>query len=343
MRYDRLFSKNRRPEPVREPVPAPPPTAGARPLSPVQRAYYGIEEASKPHVRESEPYLRRTAAGRRRMARNRRPQKKRILRIALSVLAVALLSVGAVALLTHPRLQVRHIILEGNRSIPTETALGLVGAVRGRNLILLPVGRLEKALLREPTFESVEAHRVFPDSVRISVRERQPWAVLVTGDGKCFTLDRTLTPFRSPAVPEKGLPVVSVELEAAQAGVTPGQTLRFTGAEHIPICLEWARKCPDFRFASLTIARDGKLCLNRNGGAQARLGSPLNLERKLHALKLILQQPAVQTQDWEYINLIAYDSPAVKFKPTPKVVSNGAEAIVASPLTRAPSGRSELP
>lgn len=351
MRYNQFLPQNRRPKPEPpQPVPPPPPSAGARPMSPVQKAYYGISD--KPKGTTPKRDGAGTTKGRKGSARNRRPRRVNVWRVAFSVLAAGLLFAGAGALVTHPGLNVKTVAVEGNHSIATQKILQSAGTIRGKNIVLLQTEKIRAAILKEPTFESVNVSRVLPDGIKITVQERQPWASLTTSDAQCFTMDKNLVPFRAPAVPEKDLPVVSLDTEAAKAGVTLGKALAISGVADIALCLDWARNQPDFPLASLEIAPDGKLCLNRIGGAQARLGSTFNLNRKLAALQLMLRQSDVRTREWEYINLFAYDGPAVKFKPVVPgknfldPAANVAainDSGMASPIARNSAGGAELP
>ena len=291
-----------------------------------------------------------TTRGRRVYADNRRVRKGKRLRIALGLLAATALF-GAIGMLCfNPRFNVKSVAIEGNHAIQKDRILALMGVLRGRNIVLLPLESIRVGILKEPTIETAAVYRTLPDAVKIVVKERAPWAAVRTADGDCFTIDKNRIPFRKSAVSEQGLPVVTLGLDTAKAGIVLGKVLTAPGVAEIGVCLDWARTEPDFPLESVAIAPEGKLRLNKVGGAQALLGSPVDLEKKLAALHVLLQQqPQLRSSDWEYINLYAFDAPAVKFKPAALVAANGTSAVGDAvtqgtpPPARGPASGTELP
>ena len=206
------------------------------------------------------------------------------------------------------------------RACATARILPQVRVAKGVNIILLPVGRLEKAVLTEPTFSKVTVKREWPNRVRVTVTERQPWASVQLPDGVCYTVDETLVPFRKSDEPEKGLPRVLLAPNAQGSVVTLGKTMTAPGLADVSACLNWANARADFPLETVAIDPTGKLCLNRVGGVQIRLGSRQELERKLGTLDLLLaRRPDVRDGSGvEYVNLYAYDAPAVMARPPAK-------------------------
>jgi hypothetical protein len=76
--------------------------------------------------------------------------------------------------------------------------------------------------------------------------------------------------------------------------------------------LLWAASNPQFPLAKIAVDPGGKLCLNRSNGAEVQLGTGKDLDKKLNALALLIQQrPDVRAGNFAYMNLYAYDAPAL--------------------------------
>jgi hypothetical protein len=237
---------------------------------------------------------------------------RRVLLWASAVLAVECVA----ALLFSPRLWVRRIIVEGNRVVPAPSIVQRMALGDHTNLIRLPTRRLRSVILAaEPRIGDVEIHRRLPDTVRVVVTERMPWACAQIADGSCYIIDRDLVPFEAADVPPVGLPL----LKLSQATVRPalGKPLTEPGLDQVSGCLAWARSRPDFPLDAVSIDADGKLCLNRAGGAIVQLGSARDLDKKLRSLELLLgRRPELRDPARvAYVNLFAYDAPAVYMKP----------------------------
>jgi hypothetical protein len=91
-----------------------------------------------------------------------------------------------------------------------------------------------------------------------------------------------------------------------------GKPLVAPGIDTVSRCLAWST-AQRFILDAVEIAPDGKLCLNRKGGLQIQLGTGVDLDKKLNALGVLLQRkPDLRdTQDIAYVNLFAYEAPAI--------------------------------
>jgi cell division protein FtsQ len=269
-----------------------------------------VSESGQPGRTRRVAHRRDTSVTRKRLVLNRkRPHYPRLfLGIASSILVV---EIGA-ALLFSPRLRVQSIAVTGNQAVPAAQILALANPLKGQNLLRFPAGKLRLAILRDPTLEKVEVSRIWPSSIHIRVRERQPWANVQTPDQQWYTIDSKLVPFRKSAVPAAGLPRLTLAIAPVNGKlptVVLGQKMTAPGLSEVSQCLEWAKARPDFPMESVSIDPTGKLCFNRVGGTRVLLGSATDLPRKLRSLGLLMQRYPIV--DAAYINLFAYDAPAV--------------------------------
>lgn len=240
-----------------------------------------------------------------------------LLQIALGAFAVECIA----ALLFSPRLRVRTVAVTGNETIPTARLLKRMGTVVGQNLVRLPMNRIWQSVLAEPTVETAEVRREWPDRVTLVVHERKPWASVQTPDGACYTIDAKMVPFRTGDAPEASLPrlrLAPADSDNPVPKVTLGVPMNAPGLGEVARCLAWATNRPDFVLEAVTIDTEGKLCLNRKGGVEIQLGSGSDLNKKLASLELLLEKrPGLKTgTDVAYVNLFAYDAPAIMPRPT---------------------------
>lgn len=328
------------PVPLGPPGPAPRDPAGPRPLSERQHSHRqrvaaaAVEAVDPPApnvtaaVPAGEPDRPRRAVVERRRPRGAKrlatphPRRNRIRpnysRLALRLSFALLGAVSLAALFFSPRLWVRSVRIEGLQTIPA-TRIAERLALRPRtNIVLLPAGRLEKAVEAEPSVARARVHRVPPDGVLVSVEEREPVAVVQAGSA-FYTIDRALVPFRKGESAEAGLPLIVLGPAGNAAGseqtndIPLGKRMIAPGLANASKCLTWALVRADrFPLDRIVVDPSGGLCLNRKGGAQVRLGAGTDLDKKLSVLAVLLAQRSdVLRGDVFYVNLLAYDTPAI--------------------------------
>ena len=307
LRPERTRQKKHRPS-------APPPDAGPRPLSARQRAHQAgsalLSEHAAPPPRPNSLRAEKARAEIRRKNRRRRPILRPLLRLAVAVLVAECLA----ALLLSPRLWVRRIEIAENETVSPEQIAARLALRPQTNLVCLPMRRLQTAVESEPAVDHAQLHRRLPGTLSVTVQERLPWAVVKTGDGICYTIDRKLVPFRKERMPAPDLPLVILETGDASAPVL-GKALRSPGIAVVQNCLAWATLRDDFPLQKITVDQTGKLCLNRRGGAEVRLGSGIDLEKKLNTLAALLSDHSeLRDGDFSYINLYAFDAPAIQLR-----------------------------
>lgn len=254
--------------------------------------------------------------------RRRNRLKPNIPRILLRSTLVLLAAECAAALLFSPRLWVRTLRVEGNHTVAAARIFERTGLRPQTNLVSLNTGRIRRRVEREPSVASAEVIRRLPDTLIVHVRERTPRATVKIGD-VCYTVDETLIPFHKDRTPRPDLPLI-VLAEGSGKALLLGKQIQTRGIQQAKKCLVWAASNPEFPLAKVTVDPGGKLCLNRSNGAEVQLGTGKDLDKKLNALALLIQQrPDVRAGNFAYMNLYAYDAPALHPR---------AESVVASPL-----------
>ena len=333
-RQQQFREGNTPPAPPRTAVPTVPSVARPRHPAALPPLTVGQQrESSKRRKRLRDAETTRSRVKVKRAGKNRR--RVNVPRILLGWATAVLVVECTAALLFSPRLWVSRILVEGNRNVATPTILARLKIGDKDNIVRLPVKKLQTSVGAEPEIETTEIHRDFLHTkVLVVVKERTPWACVQTPDQVCYTIDRNMVPFRTADVPPVGLPLLKL---SEASGVVPlGKPMTAPGLAQVSRCLTWARARTDFPLDAVTIDSEGKLCLNRAGGARFLLGSGVDLDRKLKSLETLLTQRAElrNATNVAYVNLLAYDAPAVRFRSVsdsdpaavPKEADGGAEA-----------------
>jgi cell division protein FtsQ len=119
-------------------------------------------------------------------------RRKRSLALALlKPLAGALVLVGApVAIaawaLTSPRFALAEVAVAGSGRVPRDWIRAQLAPLLGRNLLLLPLGEVDRALAGHPWIAAVEVSKRLPATLAVAVAERAPAALLRVGGAPWF-------------------------------------------------------------------------------------------------------------------------------------------------------------
>jgi len=245
--------------------------------------------------------------------RRRNRRRPNYARAALRLAVVALVGVCAWAVFRSPRLWVRMVRVDGLQTVRAERVLERLNLRPRTNIVALPAHRLEETLEREPAIARATITRRLPDYVFVTVRERRP-AVCIKRNRVFYTADSGLVLFRKERVPDPALPLIVLRTDPAAVVSEPrlGKRIFSPGLVGANKCLLWATRHPEFPLAHVVVDPEGKLCLNRKGGAQIQLGSGTDLTKKLNMLALLLRRrDEVRTGAVAYVNLYAHDAPAI--------------------------------
>lgn len=129
---------------------------------------------------------------RRRFKRKQRQQSRIRPRISwrypLAAIFLFLLALAAYAGLQSSLLRVQSVRIAGAETLDSVALVQLSG-LRGRSMFLLPMDEARQSLLALPQVRSVRIERAWPNTVRIRVEERQPFAYWTVG-GRDYVVDR---------------------------------------------------------------------------------------------------------------------------------------------------------
>ncbi len=116
-----------------------------------------------------------------RRARRRRVYRGLVVTMWLSLLLAAAAGVVEVRrwILASPFLALREVEVEGNQKVAPWEVRVLGGLALGDNLLTIDVDRVAAGIQRHPWVAEVTVRRVYPDRIKVLIRERKPVAVLV--------------------------------------------------------------------------------------------------------------------------------------------------------------------
>ena len=242
------------------------------------------------------------------------PRRRRRRSLAAPLVPLVALALGlevAAVVLWSPRLQVHRVQVDGNRIARAEDLLDRIDVPCGTPLVQVSPSVLERKLEAEPSVARAEVETRWPDEVAIRITERTPaWNVRTSAGWS--QADARGVVFKTVKAPSPRLP----KLLLARENLAPGTTLPPAMLVPTQACLDWARKQPAVRLAAIEIDGDGKFALRTTTGAALKLGTPVELDRKL-ATATRLQREKRELFDGstiEYVNLFMWDAPAVRFR-----------------------------
>lgn len=182
-----------------------------------------------------------------------------------------------------PLLLVREVRVKGLRFTARDRVEGLARRALGKNIIILPAGKISRSIAEIPEVSRVSLNRVFPDTVEICIVERRPFAVLLC-KSQIYLVQRDRFVFHQAKNVPQGFPVIEVaDLGAVRVGQRCELDVLCTAIRVI----DSARK-KELPVSKISIDRLGDICLNMCNGLRVRLGQPENLDAKMTVIRTAL-------------------------------------------------------
>lgn len=131
--------------------------------------------------------------------------------LSLGLAAFSYLLVVAHALLTQSAYyRAKRLAVSGNQRLSDAEVLAQAGLAPGVQILKLNLGQVHQRLLAHPWIRAAEVGREIPDTLRVTVREHQPLAVVDMRMGRRYLLDNAGHLFKSwDATDPQDLPVVT--------------------------------------------------------------------------------------------------------------------------------------
>jgi cell division protein FtsQ len=226
-------------------------------------------------------------------------------RLVVTVLAAAVAIAAASLLVSRSSLlHLRHLEVVGTSSLTRAEVVRLAALSSSTNVLWFDPRAVERRLESDPWVATATVSRRLPGTIRISVVERSPVAMI--RDERGFTLLAAdgvalSTVEADPALPE----IVVVAGSSARSGIAQAQAAAATAIAG----LDGGRR-PAVRRA---VVWAGALTVNLDGGTRVEFGEPIGIEAKVAAARRILRWATAQRASVASVNVIAPDSPTATF------------------------------
>lgn len=203
-----------------------------------------------------------------------------------------------------PLLDVKNVRVVGSKHTSESDVLTATG-IRGRNLLLVSTGGLERAIASLPWVAEAKVDRILPDTVRVTIEERKP-ALVIEGLKGAWTVDGDGRVLQKGRVPD--LPV----LEAAVTGsLEPGADVTHDGA--LAVLRMWRSLPRKLRLNIVAIFAPSseRISFSLSDRTLVRYGSAHMLTAKRRVLEALLERLKGQGRRAAYIDVRVPSSPAI--------------------------------
>lgn len=223
------------------------------------------------------------------------------------LLAVAA-AVGLYYGLTWPGFLPRRVVVSGNRIVPAAEITAKAAISPNVNLWLQNTGAAAARVATIPDVKTAWIHRSLPNTVRIAVTERVPYAYVRAGEDEVL-VDRDLRVLE-PIASDRPLPVFGAKLRTA---AEPGTFLK---DEDLLRLRDDYSKLLDAHVAPLSLHFDkyGDLVATIRGGVSLLLGDDGDLSQKTPLVDPILSQAASARRKIAAVDLRTPRTPVVVYK-----------------------------
>jgi cell division protein FtsQ len=226
-------------------------------------------------------------------------------RLVVAVIAAAMAIVATSLVVSRSSLlHLRHLEVVGTTSLTRAEVVRLAGLSSSTNVLWFDPGAVERRLESDPWVATATVSRRLPATIRISVVERAPVAMI--RDERGFTVVATDGVALSTVAADPALPEIEV---------VAGSTSRWGNAQ--------ARAAAARAIAGLdgggrpavvrAVVWAGTLTVELDGGTRVEFGEPIGIEAKAAAARRILLWASLQRASVARVNVIAPDSPTATF------------------------------
>lgn len=228
-------------------------------------------------------------------------RRRRIVLIALATVVGVV--AAAFGLLRSPLLDVDRVLVAGSNSIDRDTVVGASGIGRGDALVDVDVAAARAAVMEVPGVASARVELDWPGTVRISVTDEAPLAVIGVGDRRVVVARGGRVIEASPEGDQPALPLVTPDDAGLLDGLAPGDQVPDALAP-VVVVLEQVTEPLRSRLGGVDVGHDGTLTLllapgdgDDDGGGTVAFGRPEDVPAKLLAVASMLAAANVECLD----------------------------------------------
>lgn len=202
---------------------------------------------------------------------------------AMRVIASAGLAVEVGLLLfANPYLRVTKVRVDGAQTLSPAQVYAEAQVPPRANIFRLALREpLVRRLEQDPLVDHATRRIQLPDTLVLTVAERQPFATLSSG-GRYWLLDRKGVPYQTLDKPYPQVPLVAVQ-DAAEGtqGIVLGQPLHTRWLAQTYNLMGLLARSRTLEAAKISVDQNANICLNRADKLQILLGQPEALPQKV--------------------------------------------------------------
>lgn len=224
--------------------------------------------------------------------------------ILLAAAALAVVGAATYALFFSSWLVVHTVDVQGTSTLSADEVRVAAAVQAGTPLARVDTDGVAARVGRMPAVRSVSVRRGWPDTVVVSVQERDPALTVVSADG-IAVYDLAGVAFLAPAQPPEGVPVLRIDGPLRADDEASGNVL---GAV-LEVVAQLPAEVRD-RLAEVLAPTSDSIALHLAGGVVVEWGSSEDSARKAQVLVHLMEHPA------SAYNVTAPDVPAIRPLPT---------------------------
>jgi len=198
----------------------------------------------------------------------------------LQLFAVFLALGDLAALAFAPGLHVTKVRVHGTETLTPDQVFSEAQVPNDTNIFWMLRQPVTKRLAADPVIDHAERSIRLPDTLVLTVTERQPYAVLASG-GQSWLLDRKGVLYRQLDAPTVGLPVIEAAASALPLDIKLGRPLGTVWLPDAYRLLALTSADPKWLGAKIVVDQNLNLCLNSREHPQVRLGQADSLPWKM--------------------------------------------------------------
>ena len=221
--------------------------------------------------------------------------------VATMIVASLTIAAGSLVVSRSSLLRLRHLEVVGTSSLTRAQVVRLAALSSSTNVLWFDAGAVERRLESDPWVATATVSRRVPGTIRISVVERAPVAMI-----------RTEVAFTLLAADGVALGTVAADPMLPEIVVTTGSRLPEGNAPAQAAARAIAGLDGGRRPAVVRAVVDaGALSVELDGGTRVEFGDTTGIEAKIAAARQILRWATTQGASVASVNVTAPDSPAV--------------------------------
>jgi cell division septal protein FtsQ len=229
-------------------------------------------------------------------------------------------------LFANPSLRVTKVRVDGAQTLTPAQVYAEAHVPPRANIFRLALREpFAHRLERDPLIDHASRRIQLPDTLILTVTERQPFATLASG-GQYWLLDQKGVPYQSLDKPYPGVPLVAVQSSAVSGGdVMLGQPLHTRWLAQTYSLMGLLARNSTLEASKISVDQNANICLNRADKLQILLGQPEALPQKV-----ALAEAAVEANGGTiarraaYIDVSCPELPV--WKPRPETEEDRAQA-----------------